>query len=245
MGALAEEVQGESMPFAVIPYFPQPTVEGHSGELVLGRLAEKPVAVLRGRVHMYEGGTPDETAFPIRMLRALGCDTLIVTNAAGGLNPDYRPGDLMLINDHIFLAGMSGLSPLMGPHDPQFGPRFVDMGQAYDPRLRELAWATAHAHEISLREGIYVMLAGPHFETPAEVRLLRALGGDAVGMSTCPEVVVARQVGMRVMGISTITNAAAGHVQGAINHLEILRVAEEASRRLLAIVAGTLAQLDL
>lgn len=245
LGAVGEAAgDQQTIPYAVIPHFPQPTVLGHSGELVLGVLGGKQVALLRGRVHLYEGGKPDEPAFAIRTLRALGCDTLIVTNAAGGLNPHFVPGDLMLISDHIFLAGMAGLSPLVGAHDPQLGPRFVDLGQAYDSRLRELAHAAAAAAGFTLREGVYVMLAGPHFETPAEVRMLQRLGGDAVGMSTCPEVVAARQAGMRVLGISTITNAAAGHAEGEISHLDVLRVAEEAGRRVLKVIVGTLAQME-
>lgn len=244
LGSIATSLaQTQTIPFSAIPHFPLSTAEGHQSELVLGSLSGQSVAVLRGRVHLYEGYTPAEVAFPVRFLRALGCEIVIVTNAAGGLNPAYMPGDLMLIRDHIFLAGMAGLSPIAGPHDPNLGPRFLDLSDAYDHTLCNLAAAAARHRDLTLHEGVYVMVAGPHFETPAEVRMLQSLGGDAVGMSTCPEVVAARQIGLRVLAISTITNTAGGHADGRLDHHEVLRVADEASARLLAVVEGTLSQL--
>lgn len=240
LGALAD---AEAIPYALLPHFPQPTVEGHTGELLLGTLAGESVGVLRGRVHLYEGYSPSDVGFPVRLLRALGCDTLVVTNAAGGLNPVYQVGDLMLIGDHVFLPGMVGASPLLGTFEPQFGPRFVYMGQAYDAQLRRQAREVATENGITLREGVYAMVAGPHFETPAESAFLRLLGADAVGMSTCPEVVVARQMGMRVLGISVITNLIAAHEMAEFGHQDVLAVAAAAGPALAQILEGVLAGL--
>lgn len=233
----------EAIPYALLPHFPQPTVEGHSGELLLGRLVGESVAVLRGRVHLYEGYPAPDVAFPVRLLRALGCDTLVVTNAAAGLNPVFQVGDLMLIGDHVFLPGMTGASPLLGSFEPQFGPRFVYMGQAYDPQLRRQAREVASDLGITLREGVYAMVAGPHFETPAESAFLRLLGADAVGMSTCPEVVVARQTGMRVLGVSVITNSATADEGTEFGHQEVLAIAEAAGPNLASLLSGVLSGL--
>ncbi|MHB1416229.1 MAG: purine-nucleoside phosphorylase [Chloroflexota bacterium] len=246
LGGLADEIrEPEAIPYAVIPNFPQPTVEGHQGELIVGQLGQRVVAALRGRVHLYEGYAPAEIAFPVRLLRALGCHTLVVTNAAGGLAPDLDAGDLMLIGDHIFLPGMLGASPLIGLAEPKLGPRFVDMSHAYDARLRELAHAVAEERGISLKEGTYVMVAGPTYETPAELRFLRSLGADAVGMSTCPEVVAARQSGMRVLGVSVITNKALGDAHTKVSHVQVLNTAESAGESLVNLVGGVIQKLEL
>jgi purine-nucleoside phosphorylase len=228
----------------VVPHFPQPTVEGHQGELVLGRFGGKPVAALRGRVHLYEGYSPGESAFPVRLLRALGCDTLLVTNAAGGINPTLAPGDLLLISDHLFLPGMVGANPLVGDYEPHFGPRFLDMSQPYDPALRELATEVARERGIALKEGVYAMVVGPSYETSAEVRFLRSVGADAVGMSTCPEVVVARQGGMRVLALSVITNLALAHGHDKVSHLQVLAVAESARPHLIRLLDGVVGNLE-
>jgi purine-nucleoside phosphorylase len=206
-GALdADLVPAATLDLAEIPGWPVPTVEGHGRELRVGWLAGLPVAVQTGRVHLYEGFSPAEVTFNVRVFGLLGVRELIVTNAAGGLNPDFQVGDLMLIIDHISLPGLAGLSPLRGPVPPDWGPRFPAMGGAYSPRLQALARRAAAEVGLTLREGVYVMVGGPSYETPAEARLLRMLGGDAVGMSTAPEVVVARQMGLEVLGISCISN---------------------------------------
>lgn len=194
------------VPYPSLPGWPIGRVAGHAGELVLGRLAGVEVAILRGRAHLYEGFSAHDVTFGVRCVRALGARTLVVTNAAGGLNPDYAPGDVMVLRDHIFWPGMAGASPLRGPNDEAAGPRFPSMLRAYTPELREPARRALRAAGLTTHDGVYAMVAGPSFETPAEARLLRLAGADAVGMSTCPEVVVAAHAGMRVVGLSVITN---------------------------------------
>ncbi len=211
---------------------------------MLAKLHGQDVAILHGRVHLYEGYSAGEVAFPVRLLSALGCRVLIVTNTAGGLNPAYQPGDLMLIADHIFLPGMSGASPLFGEDDPELGARFVPLAMAYDWQLRQLARGAAEATGLQLHEGVYVMVAGPHYETPAELRLLRALGGDAVGMSTCPEVVAARQLGLRVLGISAIANAANGGENHSLSHEQVLAGGAVAEPKLASLLAALLPRLE-
>jgi purine-nucleoside phosphorylase len=240
------------MPYADIPFFPVPQVEGHRGRLVVGGLAGHRVAVMVGRVHYYEGYSMQEITLPLRALRLLGVQVLIVTNAAGGLNARFRVGDLMLISDHLNLVGMAGINPLRGPNDPLLGPRFPDMTNAYDAELRRLAWDVAHERNLPTHEGVYVMLGGPSFETPAEIRFLRLIGGDAVGMSTAHEVVVARHMGMRVLGVSTIANVAAGDAEhrhdpeaGAVSHEEVLAAGALTVPRLSALIQGFLDQLPL
>ncbi len=207
LGELAAEVgSAVRINLADIPGWPVPGVEGHGRELWVGELAGKVVAVQTGRVHLYEGFSPAEVAFNVRVFGLVGVRELIVTNAAGGLNPDFKVGDLMLIADHISLPGLAGLNPLRGPAPPEWGPRFPALTGAYSARLRALARQAAAEAGFSVWEGVYVMVGGPSYETPAEARLLRALGGDAVGMSTAPEVVVARQMGLEVLGISCISN---------------------------------------
>lgn len=228
-----------------IPHWPVSTAPGHTGRLVIGTLEDKPVLIQQGRVHFYEGYSPQQLTFPVRVMHALGINTLIVTNAAGGMNAAYRPGDLMLIKNHINFPGMAGHNPLRGPNDERIGPRFPDMIEPYDRVLRELAHGVAAAQGFSLREGIYAYVAGPSYETPAELHMLRMVGGDAVGMSTVPSVVVARHAGIRVLGISTITNMAVPDpAPGTVlTHEEVLEVGREVIPRLTALIHGVLRQL--
>ncbi len=226
--------------YTEIPHFPAPTVSGHAGQFELARLGEVNLAIMRGRYHLYEGHELDQVVLPVRVLHALGAGTLIVTNAAGGLNPDFRQGDLMVIADHIGLPTLTGWNPLTGPNDPALGERFVPMGQAYDVSLGNLAHFTALNVGVDLREGVYVMVSGPTYETPAEIRMLRQLGADAVGMSTVPEVIAANHLGMRVLGISCITNEATPEAATAVNHAEVLSGAELATPGLNAILHGVI-----
>jgi len=237
--------QADRIPYTEIPHFPASTVEGHPGQLLIGQLAGKTVAVLQGRAHFYEGYTPQQVTLPIRVLKALGAAILIQTNAAGGLNPAFRAGDLMLITDHINLVGVAGFNPLHGPNDASLGPRFPNMTTAYDAELRGLALQVAGERGLELRQGIYVMVAGPSFETPAELHYLRLIGADAVGMSTAIETVTARHVGLRVLGISLISNMATG-APGEIPatpaglHEEVLAAGRAAVPRLSALIEGVL-----
>lgn len=209
LAGLASEIEQPAViPYVQVPHFVPATVEGHPGELVIGKLQGCPMMLMRGRAHYYEGYTMQQVTFPVRAMWALGVQYLIVTNAAGGLNSSFRAGDLMLITDHIGLANMVGLNPLRGPNDPEIGPRFPDMSQAYNPGLRTLALQAASDLGIPLHQGVYVMLSGPSFETPADLRFLRLIGADAVGMSTVPEVTVAHHAGIRVLAFSGISNAA-------------------------------------
>ena len=211
---------------------------------MLGRLAGAAVAVMNGRLHYYEGYGMQQVTFPVRVLQALGCTTLIVTNASGGLNPAFHVGDLMLITDHLFLPGFAGMSPLFGPNDPQLGPRFPDMHNAYDRDLRASASRVAACLGIALQQGVYCMLGGPSFETPAEVRFLRTIGADAVGMSTAAEVIVARHGGMRVLGISMISNVLSTEPEAPpVNHAEVLAAGQEAVRRLIPLITGVLPEM--
>jgi purine-nucleoside phosphorylase len=245
LGMLADDVSDATIiPYADIPGFAPSTVIGHAGRLVIGSLAGKPVLVMAGRLHFYEGYSLEQTTFPIRVMHALGISTLLVTNAAGGLNPAYRAGDIMLIADHLNIPGMAGNHPLRGPNDERLGPRFPAMNGAYDPALRARARAIASRLNIPLQEGVYIFISGPSYETPAEVRMLRILGADAVGMSTVPEVIVARHSGMRVLGLSTITNVAiADEAGGSANHEEVLETATIVGPRLRALVAALVAEL--
>jgi purine-nucleoside phosphorylase len=246
LNPLAEAVEAaDRIPYDQIPHFPKPTVEGHVGRLVLGRLEGRQVAVMQGRVHFYEGYPIQQVVFPVRAMQALGIKTLIVTNAAGGLNPSFHPGDLMLIRDHLNMMGMTGNNPLFGPNDPTLGPRFPDMSQAYDPTLRRMARQVAEREGIPLHEGVYAGLAGPSFETPAEIRFLRLIGADAVGMSTVPEVIVARHGGLRVLGLSGISNVALTEAVAGqeTSHEEVLATGQQVVPRLTALIRGVLAQL--
>lgn len=242
LGDLAHEVgEAVAIPYEELPHFARSTVIGHAGRLLLGTLAGVPVVVMQGRFHFYEGYTPEALTLPVRVMHELGAHTLLVTNAAGGINPTYKPGDFMLISDHINLPGLAGANPLLGPNDERFGERFPPLAKAYDGNLRYLAREVAATlPELTLREGVYVMVGGPSYETGAELRFLGALGADAVGMSTAPEVVVARHMGMRVLGISLITNSATGSDSENVNHEEVLITADQARQRFVKLVLGIL-----
>jgi purine-nucleoside phosphorylase len=247
LNPLAQAVEGaDTIPYEDVPHFPEPTVEGHVGRLVLGQLEGTPVIVMQGRVHFYEGYPMPQVVFPVRVMQVMGIEMLIVTNAAGGLNPDFRPGDLMLIADHLNLLGMTGNNPLFGPNDPTLGPRFPDMSQAYDPDLRRIAREVAQENDLPLHEGVYAALSGPSFETPADIRFLRLIGVDAVGMSTVPEVTVAHHGGIRVMGVSGISNVAlAEPIPGQeASHEEVLAAGQQIVPRLTTLVRGVLARLE-
>jgi purine-nucleoside phosphorylase len=246
LGSLADAVDDPAIiPYAEIPHWPVSTVPGHSGRLLIGALEGQTVLVMQGRTHRYEGKSLQHITLPIRVMKRLGVETLIVTNAAGGMNPDYTPGDLMLIADHINFPGLAGDNPLRGPNLDRFGPRFPDMTTPYDPALRTLAHTVATAAGFTLQEGVYCFVGGPSFETPAELRFLRLIGGDAVGMSTAPSVVVARHAGMRVLGISTITNLAVpDRPAGAeTTHEEVLETGRIVIPRLTALLRGVVARL--
>ena len=224
LGALADDLEDSTaIPYEEVPGFARPTVEGHAGRLVLGRIGPTPVAAMQGRFHYYEGYTLEETTFPVRVLSLLGAQSIVLTNAAGGINNALRQGSLMLISDHLNLMGAS---PLRGPNDARFGPRFPDMSEVYDRAYQEVAVQEAHAMKVELRRGVYAALPGPNYETPAEIRMLRALGADAVGMSTVPEAVVARHAGLRVLGISCITNMASGVLDQPIDHGEVIETGQ-------------------
>ena len=224
LGALADDLEDSTaIPYEEVPGFARPTVEGHAGRLVLGRIGPTPVAAMQGRFHYYEGYTLEETTFPVRVLSLLGAQSIVLTNAAGGINNALRQGSLMLISDHLNLMGAS---PLRGPNDARFGPRFPDMSEVYDRAYQEVAVQEAHAMKVELRRGVYAALPGPNYETPAEIRMLRALGADAVGMSTVPEAIVARQMGVRVLGLSCITNMASGVLDQPIDHGEVIETGQ-------------------
>jgi purine-nucleoside phosphorylase len=246
LNPLAEAVESaDVIPYDEIPNFPRPSVEGHVGRLVLGQLQQQPVIVMQGRVHFYEGYPIQQVVFPVRVMQVMGIQFLIVTNAAGGLNPDFHPGDLMLITDHLNFMGMTGNNPLFGPNDPTLGPRFPDMSQAYDAELRQIARQVADEEHIPLRQGVYAGLAGPSFETPAEIRFLRLIGADAVGMSTVPEVTVARHGRIRVLGISGISNVAIDMPTDGqeASHEEVLAAGQQMVPRLTSVICGVLARL--
>ncbi len=240
LGDLAAEIRdATAIPYGEIPHFLRSTVVGHAGRLLLGTLEDVPVVVMQGRFHFYEGYALQAITLPVRVMRALGAHTLVVTNAAGGVNPAYRPGDFMLIRDHIYIPGLAGANPLVGPNDERLGDRFPMVARAYDAQLRALAHKVAGAWpEITLHEGVYAMVSGPSFETGAELRFLRAIGTDAVGMSTAPEVVVARHMGMRVLGLSLITNTATGDETEDVKHAEVLSTADAARHKFAALVRG-------
>jgi purine-nucleoside phosphorylase len=220
LGPFAHHVEHSvAIPYTDIPHFPKPTVVGHSGLLVIGEIHRTPVAVMQGRVHFYEGYTAAEGTFPIRVLKQLGIETLVVTNAAGGIRDGLKRGQLVLISDHI---NLTGTNPLIGPNDSKFGERFFDMTEPYSPRLRALAKTAAEKHGFSMSEGVYLAVSGPSFETAAEIRAFRTLGADLVGMSTVHEVIVARHMGIEVLGISCVTNLAAGIQGKPLDHYEVI-----------------------
>lgn len=221
-----------SIPYSEIPHLPKPTVEGHAGKLVIGRCGTVPVAVMAGRFHYYEGYSLEDVILPVRIAFLAGIRKMVVTNAAGGLNRDFLPGDLMLIEDHINLLGVN---PLRGPNDKRFGPRFPDMTEIYDLKMRETALTEAATLGIDLKRGIYIAVPGPSYETPAEIRFLSNFG-DAVGMSTVPETIAARHCGMRVLGISCISNLAAGIKDGVLDHQEVVDIGESVSKRFIELL---------
>ncbi len=244
LGPLAEALEHpDVIPVADIPYWPPSTVQGHSGRLLVGELEGQTVFVQQGRSHYYEGHSLQQVTLPVRVMQLLGIKVLIVTNAAGAVNPNFRPGDVMLIVDHINFMGMAGQSPLRGPNDVALGTRFPDMSIAYDRELRAVALAAAEAAGISLHQGVYICLGGPSFETPADLRFLRAVGVDAVGMSTVPEVTVARHGGLRVLGFSGISNAANLDGNTVTTHEEVLAAGQTLVPKLTALVRGVLRRL--
>ncbi|NPV77839.1 MAG: purine-nucleoside phosphorylase [Anaerolineae bacterium] len=244
LGELADLVEEPIViPYETIPYWPKSTVQGHVGRLVVGRLAGKEVMVLQGRTHYYEGYPMDQITLPVRVMQRLGVKSLFVTNAAGAIHPEFEPGDIMIITDHIALIGMAGLNPLRGPNLAEIGERFPDMSQAYDRELVELARGEARKAGINYREGIYICLAGPSFESPADLRFLRTIGADAVGMSTVPEVIVARHGNMRVLGISGISNKANLDGSTITTHEEVLEAGRVIVPKLKAVLLGVLKNL--
>jgi purine-nucleoside phosphorylase len=241
LGVIAELVeQAKVIAYNDIPHFPVSTVEGHAGELLLGTIHGKQVLLMKGRFHMYEGYGVDVVSFPVRVMKELGVKLLIVTNAAGGINTSYEVGDLMLIKDHI---NFTFNNPLIGPNFNEFGVRFPDMSEAYSRRLRETAHKVATGQGIKLQEGVYIGLLGPTYETPAEIRMLRTLGADAVGMSTVSEVIVARHAGLEVLGFSCITNMAAGMLDQPLSHEEVMETTERVKSKFLQLVLGIVAQI--
>ena len=238
LGALAREIEAEAtIPYPEIPRFPRSTVESHKGQMVCGRLAGQSVMAMEGRFHLYEGYSPWQVTFPVRVMKELGCELLIVSNAAGGLNPLYEKGDLVVIEDHINLMG---LNPLIGPNDERLGPRFPDMIEPYDRRLQSLALEVALRSNIVARRGVYVAVVGPNLETRAEYRFLRNIGADVVGMSTVPETLVAVHAGLKVLGFSIVTDMCLPDALHPVRIEEILAVANEAESKLRTIVRGVL-----
>jgi purine-nucleoside phosphorylase len=241
LGNFASQVEDPTaIPYADIPHFPQSTVEGHSGKLILGTIAGIPVAVMQGRVHAYEGYPLSEVTFPTRVLGLLGCKSLIVTNAAGAINTSYQQGSLVALSDHINLTGSNAA---VGPNEAKFGPRFFDMTAAYSPRLRTMAHAEAAKQNIPLAKGVYLAVLGPSYETPAEIRAFRTLGADLVGMSTVHEVIVARHMGLEVLGLSLVTNMAAGVLDEAINHAEVMETGRRVEHQFTTLLTALIPQI--
>jgi purine-nucleoside phosphorylase len=241
LGDLAESVSpADLIHYSEIPHWPVSTIQGHKGRLVVGDLGSKPVLIMQGRAHYYEGYPISIIGFPIRVMVRLGVQVLIVTNAAGGVNPDFGPGDVMLIKDHISLMAMGGNNPLRGPNIDEFGERFPDMSRPYDAALLQNARETAKEKDIPIREGVYICLAGPSFESPADLRFLRTIGVDAVGMSTVPEVIVARHGGIKVLGLSGISNKANLDGSTVTTHEEVLQAGKMLVPKLDAIIRGVI-----
>jgi len=238
LGAFADEfADATKIPYAKIPHFPQSTAIGHAGKLVIGKVGAIPVAGMQGRVHLYEGYSAKEVVFPIRVFARMGVRAVILTNAAGGIKREFVQGRLVVISDHI---NLQGVNPLTGPNDERFGLRFHDMTAAYDRRFREMTVGEGNRMGIGLYEGVYAGLLGPSYETPAEIRYLRGTGADLVGMSTVPEVIAARHSGIRVLGISCVTNAAAGILDQPLNHLEVLETAERVKGQFIGLLKAVI-----
>ncbi|MCJ7519383.1 MAG: purine-nucleoside phosphorylase [Anaerolineaceae bacterium] len=241
LGDLAESVlPADYIHYSEIPHWPVSTIQGHKGRLVIGDLESKPVLIMQGRAHYYEGYPISFIGFPIRVMIRLGVEVLIVTNAAGGVNPDFGPGDVMLIKDHISLMAMGGNNPLIGPNIDEFGERFPDMSRTYDQELMKKARESAQEKGIKPKEGVYICLAGPSFETPADLRFIRTIGADAVGMSTVPEVIVAHHGGLRVLGLSGISNKANLDGSTVTSHEEVLEAGKVLVPKLDAIIRGVI-----
>jgi purine-nucleoside phosphorylase len=238
LGGFADDLaEAVRIPYAKIPNFPRSTAVGHAGQLVLGVVESIEVVAMQGRVHLYEGYSVKEVTFPVRVFARMGVQALVLTNAAGGINKEFTQGRLVIIRDHI---NLQGVNPLCGPNDEHFGPRFPDMSEAYDKKFRALALAAGRRLGIHLGEGVYAALAGPSYETPAEIRYLRTMGADLVGMSTVPEVIAARHSGLRVLGISCVTNAAAGVLDYPLDHREVLETAERVKGQFIALLRGVI-----
>ena len=234
LGSLTDIIEEkQSLDYSDIPHFPAPTIPGHSGKLIWGKLNGRAVYAFSGRFHYYEGHDPHTVILPVRVLHELGCSRLILTNAAGGINPDFTPGDLMIISDHI---NLTGYNPLRGENCDEWGPRFPDMSRMYDPQYREIAKSAAKDLAIAVREGVYCGLSGPTFETPAEIRMLKMLGADAVGMSTVPEAIAACQMGIRLLAISCITNMAAGISKNPLTHEEVMETGRQVEKKFSALI---------
>jgi purine-nucleoside phosphorylase len=225
------------IPYDKIPAFPRPTAEGHAGQLVIGKVDEVPVAVMQGRVHFYEGYSMKDVVYPMRVLWQLGIQAAVLTNAAGAVNLSFKPGDLVIMRDHLSLHSVN---PLIGPNEDRFGTRFPDMSEAYFKPYREIARAEGKKLGMDLKEGVYAALTGPSFETPAEIRYLRTIGSDMVGMSTVPEVIVARHMGIRVLGISCMTNMAAGILDQPLTHAEVMETGERVKTRFVALLRSVI-----
>lgn len=241
LGAFADEFAGATrIPYAKIPHFPRSTATGHAGQLVIGTVDGIAVLGMQGRVHLYEGYSAQDVAFPVRVFSRLGVKAVILTNAAGGIRKEFTQGRLVVISDHI---NLQGANPLSGPNEEKFGPRFPDMTNAYDEKLRELTLKAGRRLGIELGEGVYAALAGPSYEAPAEIRYLRAIGADLVGMSTVPEVIAARHAGMRALGISCVTNAAAGVLNQPLNHTEVLETADRVKGQFIGLLRAVVPQI--
>lgn len=234
LGGFADELaEARVVPYSQIPHFPSTSAEGHAGNLVIGKISDVPVAAMQGRVHYYEGHSLQRVTFPMRVFFRLGIKAALLTNAAGGISPQLKQGCLVVIKDHIDLQGGN---PLIGPNDERFGPRFPDMTEAYSPEFRRMAMEEGRRHGIDIFEGVYAAMPGPSYETPAEIRFLRTIGADTVGMSTAPEVIVARHCGMKVLAISCVTNLAAGISDKPINHAEVLETGERVRGQFVALL---------
>lgn len=241
LGAFADDLtEARAVPYSEIPGFARATVEGHAGKLVVGKAGDTPVAAMQGRFHFYEGYAMEDVTFPIRVLKMLGVKTLILTNAAGSLNTEFTPGSLMVISDHINLMGAN---PLIGPNDERFGPRFPDLSSTYDPYLQNMVITEANEIGLDMRRGVYASLSGPSYETPAEIHMVRTMGADAVGMSTVPEAIVARHMDMQVIGISCITNLAAGVSDRPVDHSQVIATGERVRAQFTELLRRMIAKL--